>query len=130
MIEGGASWRYSLSPSYSTTSLSIGGCRLGYALSFEKLSFGALREHYNSLLRLNGWIRAPLHLRPLLSLGCHRIAPSKGLKVDGKIISENSTVLTLAYSLRRLETCFENAEEFVPKRWYKRAEMVGGDKRA
>ncbi len=77
-----------------------------------------------TLPALNGCINEALRLHPPLPSGMLRDTPPEGLNINGKIIPGNTTVLTPAYSLGRLESCFENACKFVPERWYERPEMV------
>ena len=73
---------------------------------------------------LNGCVYEALRLHPPLPSGCLRITPPEGLQIESRFIPGGVTVLTPAYSLGRLESCFERAEEFIPERWYERPEML------
>jgi tryprostatin B 6-hydroxylase len=90
----------------------------------ESASFPTEARTLQSLPTLNGCIHEALRLHPPLPSGCLRITPSEGLNIDGRFIPGDSTVLTPAYSLGRLESCFENAKGFVPERWSERPEML------
>ena len=93
-------------------------------LELEAASFPTDARALQSLPFLNGCINEALRLHPPLPSGCLRITPSEGLHVDGKRIPGGCTVLTPAYSLGRLESCFEDAQQYVPERWHERPEML------
>ena len=73
---------------------------------------------------LNGCINEGLRLHPPLPSGFLRHTPPEGLSIDGVFVPGNTTVLTPAYGLGRLDSCFEAPEDFVPERWNERPEMV------
>ena len=93
-------------------------------LELEAASFPTDARALQALPFLNGCIYEALRLHPPLPSGCLRITPSEGLNVDGKWIPGGSMVLTPAYSLGRLESCFEDAQQYVPERWHERPEML------
>ena len=90
----------------------------------ESTSFTTDARTLQYLPYLNGCVHEALRLHPPLPSGCLRITPPEGLKIDDIFIPGGVTVLTPAYSLGRLESCFEKAQEFVPERWYERPEML------
>lgn len=90
----------------------------------ESISFSTDARTLQYLPYLNGCVNEALRLHPPLPSGCLRLTPPEGLNIDGTIIPGGVTVLTPAYSLGRLESCFERAKEFVPERWYERPEML------
>lgn len=90
----------------------------------ESTSFSTDARTLQYLPYLNGCIYEALRLHPPLPSGCLRITPPEGLNVDGIIIPGGVTVLTPAYSLGRLESCFQRPQEFVPERWHERPEML------
>ena len=73
---------------------------------------------------LNGCVYEALRLHPPLPSGCLRKTPPQGLQIESTFIPGGVTVLTPAYSLGRLESCFERAQDFIPERWYERPEML------
>ena len=90
----------------------------------ESTSFSTDARTLQYLPYLNGCVYEALRLHPPLPSGCLRTTPPEGLMIDSTLIPGSVTVLTPAYSLGRLERCFERAQEFVPERWYDRPEML------
>lgn len=90
----------------------------------RKKGFPTEAQTLQYLPMLNGCINEALRLHPPLPSGCLRTTPPEGLDIDGRVIPGTTTVLTPAYSLGRLESCFEDALEFVPERWCETPEMV------
>ncbi|KAG4415830.1 hypothetical protein IFR04_011010 [Cadophora malorum] len=78
---------------------------------------------------LKSVIMETLRLWPPLPTGVGRIVPAGGLTIAGRYIPGGTTILAPRYSIARLESCFEKADEFIPERWTTRPEMVI-DKRA
>ncbi len=93
-------------------------------VELEAAGFPLDNRTLQSLPTLNGCINEALRLHPPLPSGCLRNTPPEGLNINGTILPGNITVLTPAYSLGRLESCFENAAYFVPERWSERPEML------
>ena len=90
----------------------------------KSTSFSTDARRLQYLPFLNGCVYEALRLHPPLPSGCLRTTPREGLNIDGTRIPGGVTVLTPAYSLGRLESCFKNAHEFVPERWSDRPEML------
>lgn len=90
----------------------------------RSISFSTDARTLQYLPYLNGCVNEALRLHPPLPSGCLRTTPRHGLNIDGTFIPGGVTVLTPAYSLGRLESCFERAQDFVPERWGDRPEML------
>ncbi|MCJ1441787.1 MAG: hypothetical protein MMC23_002279 [Stictis urceolatum] len=70
-----------------------------------------------------------MRLYPVVPTGGIRMTGSTGIVIDGQYIPPETTIVAPRYSLSRLESCFEHAEEFVPERWTTKQHMIK-DKRA
>ncbi|MCJ1388704.1 hypothetical protein MMC18_001553 [Xylographa bjoerkii] len=81
-------------------------------------------KNLRSLEHLNAIISETLRLHPPILSGSLRNTPSEGIEIAGRHIPGDVTVLVPAYSLHRLDSCFERANEFVPERWYSKPDMV------
>ncbi|CRG88390.1 hypothetical protein PISL3812_05420 [Talaromyces islandicus] len=81
-----------------------------------------------NLNHLNGCINETLRLHPPVPSGGYRETPPEGVYINEKYIPGNTTLIAPRYTIGRLETCFEKAEEFIPERWYSRLEMVKSKK--
>ncbi|CAI6337129.1 unnamed protein product [Periconia digitata] len=75
------------------------------------------------LPHLNGVINEILRLHPAVPTGGNRLTPAEGITVAGTYIPGNTNIVAPRYTIARLESCFENAGEFMPERWY---EIGGG----
>jgi cytochrome P450 len=73
---------------------------------------------------LNGVINEALRLHPPVPSGLLRVTPPEGITVGRTYIPGNTTVVSPTYTIGRLESCFEQASEFIPERWYSKPEMV------
>ncbi|PMD67138.1 cytochrome P450 monooxygenase-like protein [Hyaloscypha bicolor E] len=75
---------------------------------------------------LNGVINEALRLHPLVLSGLLRQTPPEGTMVGNTFIlgGIRITVLAPTWSMGRLESCYESAEEFLPERWGERPELV------
>ncbi|KAN0108780.1 cytochrome P450 [Hyaloscypha variabilis] len=73
---------------------------------------------------LNGVINETLRLHPPVPGGVLRVTPPEGVTIGSTFIPGNVTISTPAYSLGRLESCYEKALEFIPERWGEKSEMV------
>ncbi|KAL8747752.1 MAG: hypothetical protein Q9190_000410 [Brigantiaea leucoxantha] len=91
---------------------------------FDRCSSLLDMDQLKSLSHLNGIINESLRLHPALPSGGFRQTPDSGITVAGRYIPGNTTILAPRYTINRLETCFERAEEFIPERWYSRPELV------
>ncbi|KAI4144932.1 MAG: hypothetical protein L6R39_003984 [Caloplaca ligustica] len=76
------------------------------------------------LPHLNGVINETLRLHSAVPTGGLRKAPASGITISGKYIPGNTVICAPRYSICRLESCFENANAFVPERWYSKPWMV------
>ncbi|KAL8947425.1 MAG: hypothetical protein Q9222_006293 [Ikaeria aurantiellina] len=81
---------------------------------------GALK----SLPHLNGVINESLRIHPPVPTGGYRQSPPGGMKIGGRYIPGDITIVAPRYTLGKLEECFERAGEFIPERWYSKREMV------
>ncbi|KAE9369395.1 cytochrome P450 monooxygenase-like protein [Stipitochalara longipes BDJ] len=73
---------------------------------------------------LNGIINEALRLHPPVPSGLLRQTPPEGIMIGDKFIPGSVTVSTPTWSMGRLESCYERAEEFLPERWTDRLELV------
>ncbi|MCJ1421897.1 hypothetical protein MMC32_008264 [Xylographa parallela] len=77
-----------------------------------------------NLLHLNGLINETLRIHPPVPSGGYRETPSQGVIVAGRHIPGNTTIVAPRYTIGRLESCFEKADQFIPERWYSSPSMV------
>ncbi|KAH8797552.1 cytochrome P450 monooxygenase-like protein [Hyaloscypha sp. PMI_1271] len=73
---------------------------------------------------LNGVINEALRIHPPVPGGVLRVTPPEGITIGTTFIPGNVTISTPAYSLGRLESCYEKPSEFIPDRWGEKPEMV------
>ncbi|KAF4626682.1 hypothetical protein G7Y89_g11474 [Cudoniella acicularis] len=73
---------------------------------------------------LNGVINETLRLHPPTPSGLQRQTPPRGIIIGSIFIPGNVTISTPFYSLGRLESCYKDAEEFIPERWGEKPEMI------
>ncbi|KAL8754101.1 MAG: hypothetical protein Q9184_005223 [Pyrenodesmia sp. 2 TL-2023] len=93
---------------------------------YEELS-GAQADNLlalRTLPYLNGVINESLRIHPPVHTGGYRQSPPEGMKIGGRYIPGNTTIVAPRYTLGRLEECFERAEEFIPERWYSKRDMI------
>ncbi|KAG7009753.1 hypothetical protein G7Y79_00001g000250 [Physcia stellaris] len=76
------------------------------------------------LPHLNGIINETLRIHPPVPSGGYRETPPQGLTIADTYIPGGTTIVAPRFTIGRLESCFEDAEQFVPERWYSRPEMV------
>ena len=77
-----------------------------------------------NLPHLNGVINEALRIHPPVPSVGYRETPLAGVTVAGTYIPGRTTIVAPRYSIGRLESCFERANDFIPERWYERLEMV------
>ena len=73
---------------------------------------------------LNGVIQEALRLHPAIPSGFPRLTPAEGITVSGTYIPGEMTVVLPVYAMQHDEQNYEQADEFVPERWYSRPEMI------
>jgi len=73
---------------------------------------------------LNGVINEALRLHPPVPSGVLRVTPPEGITIGSTFIPGNVTISTPLYSLGRLESCYQKANEFIPERWGEKPDMV------
>ncbi|CEO60507.1 hypothetical protein PMG11_05132 [Penicillium brasilianum] len=78
----------------------------------------------SSCPHLEAAILEALRLYPALPTGGTRKTLEKGIIVAGTFIPPETTVVAPRFCISRREDCFEQAEKFIPERWYKKPEMV------
>ena len=81
------------------------------------------------LPHLNGLINEVLRIHPPVPSGGYRETPSEGVTIAGHPVPGQTTIVAPRYTIGRLESCFEHADQLVPERWYSKPAMVK-DKRA
>ncbi|KAI0206838.1 cytochrome P450 [Astrocystis sublimbata] len=82
------------------------------------------RNQLSTCELLTAIIHETLRLHPPVPTGGYRQTPSSGMTINGTYIPGNITVVSPRYSLGRLETSYECADQFIPERWTTRREMV------
>ncbi|KAK3374770.1 cytochrome P450 [Podospora didyma] len=84
--------------------------------------------HLLRCTHLNALINETLRLHPPVPTGGYRQSPPSGLTIpisgDGVFIPGNTTIISPRYSLARLESSYQNADQFIPERWTTHPEMV------
>ncbi|KAJ5905858.1 uncharacterized protein N7473_002774 [Penicillium subrubescens] len=65
-----------------------------------------------------------LRLYPALPTGGTRKTLENGITIGGTFIPPETTVVAPRFCISRREDSFEQAEKFIPERWYKKPEMV------
>ncbi|PHH68650.1 hypothetical protein CDD82_375 [Ophiocordyceps australis] len=88
--------------------------------SIDLLDLHALQK----LPFLNALINETLRLHPAVPTGGYRDSPPQGCTIAGRFIPGNTTIVAPRYSIFRSETCYHDANEFVPERWTSRPELV------
>ncbi len=73
---------------------------------------------------LNGVIQEALRLHPAIPSGFPRLTPPEGITVSGTYIPGDMIVVLPVYAMQHDENNYEDAEKFVPERWYSRPEMI------
>ncbi|KAK4565839.1 hypothetical protein LTR86_003688 [Recurvomyces mirabilis] len=73
---------------------------------------------------LNGAINEALRLHPPVPSGLFRMTPAEGLHVGETFIPGSTTYLMPSYVMGRDEHSYEDADSFVPERWYSRPDMI------
>lgn len=73
---------------------------------------------------LNAIINETLRIHPPVPTGGYRQSPPDGMTVNGTYIPGNVTIVSPRYSLGRLESCYEQARQWIPERWTTRPEML------
>ncbi|KAF2149681.1 putative P450 monooxygenase [Myriangium duriaei CBS 260.36] len=78
----------------------------------------------NQAPHLNGCIYEALRLHPPVPSGVQRLTPPEGMVADGRAIP-GSTIFWMPQAVMgRDEEIYNNANSFVPERWYSKSEMV------
>ncbi|RDW77473.1 cytochrome P450-12 [Coleophoma cylindrospora] len=73
---------------------------------------------------LNGVINEALRLHPPVPSGLLRQTPSEGITIGSTFIPGDVTISAPTWTMGRLESCYQHAEEFIPERWGDRPELV------
>ena len=81
-------------------------------------------ENLRDLPYLNANLNETLRLHPGVPSGSLRLSPPEGIKIAGRWIPGGVTLCVPAYSLNRLESCFEKPNEFIPERWTSAPNLV------
>ncbi|RDW61326.1 cytochrome P450-14 [Coleophoma crateriformis] len=73
---------------------------------------------------LNGVINEALRLHPPVPSGLLRQTPPGGITIGSTFIPGDVTISAPTWTMGRLESCYQNAEEFIPERWGDRPELI------
>ncbi|KAI0191340.1 cytochrome P450 [Astrocystis sublimbata] len=73
---------------------------------------------------LNAIIQETLRLHPAVPTGGYRVTGTQGVTMNNTYIPGNVTIVAPRYSLGRLDTCYERANEWIPERWTTKKTMV------
>ncbi|KAK3323140.1 cytochrome P450 family protein [Cercophora scortea] len=73
---------------------------------------------------LNGVIQEALRLHPAIPSGFPRVTPDEGITVGDTYIPGDTVVVLPVYAMQRDEDNYQQANEFVPERWYSKPEMI------
>ncbi|KAF7718299.1 Tryprostatin B 6-hydroxylase [Penicillium ucsense] len=78
----------------------------------------------SSCPHLEASILEALRLYPALPTGGNRKTLKNGVTISGTYIPPETTIVAPRFCISRREDSFEDAEKFVPERWYKWPDMV------
>lgn len=81
-------------------------------------------QDINQAQHLNGCIWEALRLHPPVPSGVSRLTPPQGIEADGKHIPGGTIFWMPQYVMGRDEKIYEDADSFVPERWYSSPGMV------
>ncbi|KAK5134636.1 hypothetical protein LTR08_006292 [Meristemomyces frigidus] len=73
---------------------------------------------------LNGAINEALRMHPPVPSGVARLTPKEGMRVGNTYVPGNATFIVPQYVMGRDESSYQNANAFVPERWYSKPEMI------
>ncbi|KAI1076811.1 cytochrome P450 [Whalleya microplaca] len=82
------------------------------------------RAQLQRCTHLTAIINETLRLHPPVPTGGYRQTPPSGMRINDTYIPGNVTLVAPRYSLARLESSYESADQFIPERWTTRPEMV------
>ncbi|KAI1386119.1 cytochrome P450 [Hypoxylon trugodes] len=82
------------------------------------------RVQLQGCAHLTAIINETLRLYPPVPTGGYRQSPPSGITINDVYIPGNVTIASPRYSLARLESSYESADQFVPERWTTRPEMI------
>ncbi|KAF4628189.1 hypothetical protein G7Y89_g9962 [Cudoniella acicularis] len=91
---------------------------------YVSLTGDALHAKIANLDHLNGVIHETLRLHPPVPSALQRLTPPEGIQIGETYIPGNTTVFCPQYVLGRSESVYQNANAFVPERWYLYPEMI------
>ena len=77
-----------------------------------------------TLPHLTAVINETFRLHPPVPTNGLRISPPEGLIIAGRHVPGDVLICAPAFSLGRLESCYEDATEFVPERWYSKPSLI------
>ncbi|KAI1377899.1 cytochrome P450 [Hypoxylon crocopeplum] len=82
------------------------------------------RARLQGCAHLTGIINETLRLHPPVPTGGYRQSPPTGMTINDTYIPGNVTIVAPRYSLARLDSSYESADQFIPERWTTRPEMI------
>ncbi|KAI9927449.1 hypothetical protein MW887_003062 [Aspergillus wentii] len=81
-------------------------------------------ENLFHLNHLNAVINEAMRLHPPIPSGMTRLTPPEGITIDGVYIPGNTTLFLPQYPTGRNEAIYDQADSFIPERWYSKPEMI------
>ncbi|KAL2044707.1 hypothetical protein N7G274_002481 [Stereocaulon virgatum] len=81
-------------------------------------------QQLQHLDHLNGVIYETLRLYPPVPTAIPRLTPPEGLTIRDVYVPGNTTVWSPQYVLGRSSKVYNNAESFIPERWYSNPELI------
>lgn len=82
------------------------------------------RARLQCCAHLNAIINETLRLHPPVPTGGYRQSPPAGMTINDTYVPGNVTIVSPRYSLARLESSYECADQWIPERWTTRPEMT------
>ncbi|KAJ3556409.1 hypothetical protein NPX13_g10140 [Xylaria arbuscula] len=77
---------------------------------------------------LTAFINETLRLYPPVPTAGNRMTPPQGVTVNNQYIPGGITIVAPKYLIHRLESSYEEADQFIPERWTTRTDMVKENK--
>ncbi|EMC93926.1 hypothetical protein BAUCODRAFT_150161 [Baudoinia panamericana UAMH 10762] len=110
---------------------------LFYHLAKDRKQVQKLRDELKPLTRgdwsdkdirhaqhLNGAINEALRLHPPVPSGVSRLTPKEGMMVGDTCVPGNVTFIMPQYVMGRDESIYQEADSFLPERWYSKPDMI------
>ncbi|RWA10857.1 hypothetical protein EKO27_g4259 [Xylaria grammica] len=82
------------------------------------------RSQLQNCSHLTAFINETLRLYPPVPTGGNRITSPAGITINSTYIPGGVTIVAPKYSIHRLESSYERADQFIPERWTTQRDMV------